>query len=109
MTDKSLVNTLQALVASKQRRQLKALDPRGAIGSKRVSVDYSAPARTGGGIAGPLVETQGVDGADTRTYHPAKTIVSSDGLRPYQVRRVATVTMKDANNETLPMVFNDVP
>lgn len=110
MTDKSLINTLQALVATRQRRQLKALDPRGALNSKRVAVDYTAPARgTGGGIASPLTEKTknvGTEGAPIlvadREYFTGG-LPSSDGLLILPAIKKQTFT--DANGETVVIDF----
>jgi hypothetical protein len=55
---------------------------------------------TGTGIASPLTESN----FDSRTYHPDEVVLSSDGLYAFVIRRVASITMADANGQQV--VFN---
>lgn len=110
-TGEAIKENLSAL--EKPRRKGAELNPRAAKGGvpavRSPGVPAPQPKGQAGGIAGPLVEITDPGGADTRTYHPPKTVISSDGLKAYQVQRVATLTMVDANNEEVALVFNDVP
>lgn len=81
MSDQRLIDNLNALLQPRQRKELKALEPRGPLGGKRVSVDYEEKA-TGGGIASPLTEKTKVVAGKTlpdNELWPAG-YPSSDGL-----------------------------
>lgn len=82
MSDQQLVDALNALVRPKRRKELKALEARGALPGRRASAQYKAPATGAGGIASPLTEKtkyQGGQQVADREYYAAGQ-VSSDGL-----------------------------
>lgn len=90
----SIVEDLRALTGgnSAQSKQLKTLDPRGALAAQRGRADYQEPeaANTGGGIASPLVET-------SREYWDTRHVFSSDGLYVMEIKPVKYLNMDDAN------------
>lgn len=55
----------------------------------------------GGGIDSPLTETAVTD----RTYHPDKTIKSSDGLFSLVIKPLRVVKFKDAGNADVQIIF----
>ena len=91
MSDKRLVTVLNALVKPTRRKELKPLEPRGALPGKRSFAEYTpTPSRTGGGIASPLVEQSYAE----RTWWP-NGLPSSDGIFEFPADR--RVTMTDSN------------
>ena len=101
MSDQQLIKTLNGLVTTRQRPALKALEPRGALPGRRVSVEYRERPNSNGGIASPLAEkTKTVEGqpvADGREYHPAQVLESSDGIFSLVLKPLKKVLMVDAD------------
>ena len=95
MSDKQLVTVLNALVSPDKRKELKALEPRGALPGKKAVALYARPATTGsGGVASPLTETSYA----SRTWWPNGQ-PSSDGIFEFPAQR--RVTMTDSNDVTV--------
>lgn len=102
MSDKQLVTALNSLVKPVSRKELKPLEPRGALAGKRATAEYKAPATgTGGGIASPLTEANYA----AREYHPTRYEVSSDGLYVREVKPIKKVVLTDANAAEVQMIF----
>ena len=102
MSDKQLVTALNSLVKPVSRKELKPLEPRGALAGKRATAEYKAPATaTGGGIASPLTETSYA----AREYHVTRYEVSSDGLYVREVKPIKKVVMTDANAAEVQMIY----
>ncbi|ODU49079.1 MAG: hypothetical protein ABS92_06810 [Thiobacillus sp. SCN 63-374] len=59
----------------------------------------------GGGIASPLVETAYA----SRSWHPAQTLTSTDGVFTFSVRFIKTLGMTDANGAGVALEFKDKP
>ncbi len=59
----------------------------------------------GGGIASPLTETAYAG----RTWHPAQTLTSTDGVFTFAVRFIKTIGMTDANGAPVSLEFKDKP
>ncbi|PJI49761.1 MAG: hypothetical protein CTR55_10500 [Pseudomonas sp.] len=91
----SIVADLRALTGGNttQSRQLKTLEPRGALAAQRGRADYQEPAAasTGGGIASPLTET-------SRETWDTQYLYSSDGVYVMELKPIKSVTFEDANN-----------
>ena len=106
MSDKQLVTALNSLVKPVPRKELRPLEPRGALAGKRATAEYTPPANTGaGGIASPLTEkTKLQDGAPVadREYYSTG-LVSSDGLLVLPATKKLTFT--DANGAEVVMDF----
>jgi hypothetical protein len=104
-TGKAVVEDLNRLTApGRPRSNLSPVSPVGSLPAAVGRGEYKKPAATTGGIASPLVERP-----DTRTFHEAKAVWSSDGFMPLLVKRVATVSMLDANAEAVELEFENVP
>lgn len=58
-----------------------------------------------GGIASPLAEAD----YTARTWHDPEILTSTDGLFSFLVRRVASITMTDANNDEVVLNFANKP
>lgn len=101
MSDSDLLRTLRALAGNDGRNGLGPLEPRGALTGKRVSVAYTKPKTGGGGIAGPLIETDGT----LRTWWPNGP-VSTDGLIVFPAIRA--LKLRDANKELVEVQLADV-
>lgn len=100
-----VVEDLQRLQrAPQQRRTLRTVPSVGAVPATRGRASYTPPPATGGGISSPLTETP-----DTRTFHPVRTITTTDGLFVFAMARTATVTMTDATGAEVLMEFDNVP
>lgn len=87
-----------------QRRTLRTVPPVGAVPASRGRASYTPPPATGGGISSPLNETPG-----TRTFHPVRTVTTTDGLFVFAMARTATITMTDAVGVEVLMEFDNVP
>ncbi len=57
------------------------------------------------GIAGPLAETAYAD----RTWHPEKTVASSDGLFSLRIKPIKSMKFADANGSAVEMTFKSPP
>ncbi|WP_271103413.1 hypothetical protein [Pseudomonas tohonis] len=102
MSDSELLRTLQALVGPEGRKSLNVLEPRGALSGKRVSIAYTKPKTgTGGGIASPLIETNGA----LRTWWPNGPI-STDGLIVFPA--IKALKLQDANGAMVDVQLADV-
>ncbi|WP_165681095.1 hypothetical protein [Metapseudomonas otitidis] len=101
MSDSDLLRTLRALAGNDVRNGLGPLEPRGALTGKRVSVAYTKPKTGGGGIAGPLIETDGT----LRTWWP-NGFASTDGL--LVLPAIKTLVLKDANGERVEVQLADI-
>lgn len=101
-----VVEDLQRLQRTpQQRRTLRTVPPVGAVTASRGRGSYTPPpAAGGGGISSPLTETTG-----TRTFHPVRTVTTTDGLFVFAMARTATVTMTDAAGAEVLMEFDNVP
>lgn len=87
------------------RRSLPTVEPVGARPAARGRGVYTPPPATqgGGGIAGPLVEV-------SRTYAPDPEYIETiDGSGYFKVRRVASITMKDANDNEVVFTYLQAP
>lgn len=93
MSDKQLVTVLNALVKPTRRKELKPLEPRGALAGKRSVAEYTPPATSGGGIASPLVEPSYA----ARQYHPNRTIATTDGIFTIVEKPIKQITQQDDN------------
>lgn len=87
-----------------QRRTLRPIAPVGALPPSTGRGVYKPPASTvGGGIAGPLVEV-------SRTYATEPEFVETiDGSGYFKVRRVASITMVDANGNEVVFTYIKAP
>lgn len=102
MADRSNSATLAADIRAitgtdgQQRKQLKTLEPRGALDEKRGRADYVEPqaTATSGGIASPLAESSYLE----RTYWDEKVITSTDGLFSFKIKPIKAIRQLDANN-----------
>lgn len=95
-----LVNDLASLNSERPQPTLRREEPRGGIPSKRgyAEKNYQPGSGEGGaGIASPLTEGAGGRLELARTYHPKRTLRSSDGLFVWEVAPVATIRFTDAN------------
>jgi len=104
-TGKSVADDIQSLVQPpRQAKPLPRIDPVGPLPAQRGTGNYQAPSGgggSGGGIAGPLVETPG-----TRTYHESTVVISStDGSTFMALKMPAVVTMTDANGVEIPFSY----
>lgn len=100
MSDKSLIQTLNALLVPDQRKTLKALEPRGSLGGKRVVSAYRATATGGSGVAWPLKErTKPQDGKQVpdRDFWPDLIVTTSDGIFTFEVPPFRTLKLDDAD------------
>ena len=106
MSDKQLVSVINSLVNPDKRKELKALEPRGALPGKKAVAQYSRPSTTGtGGIASPVTEAD----ASAREYWPERLVPSSDGLSWLRWKPLKKIVMQDANGEPVILEFKDVP
>lgn len=102
MSDKRLVTVLNALVKPTRRKELKPLEPRGALPGKRSFAEYTpTPSRTGGGIASPLVEPSYA----AREFWGDRYFTTSDGFFALQLQPVKKIVMQDANGEPVVQQF----
>lgn len=110
-TGRNIQNDLNALAPSPRKqaglRVLEGRGPRPATSSP--ALNRPTPTNATAGIASPLQEQTGEAGADTRTYHPERSVVSTDGLWVIRVKRTASITLLDANGAEVVMEFRDVP
>lgn len=98
------VEDLNSLVTpAPQRRQLAAVEPRGAVPAQQGRGDYTPPPTGTGGIASPLTE---LDYAD-REYWDAITINSSDGMLSFRVKPIKKIIQADANDAEVVQLFAD--
>ena len=106
MSDQSLIDTLNALMQPRQRKELKPLEPRGDLPGKRVSVAY-VPKALGGGIASPLTEKTKVVGGQTVPDNALwpQGHTSSDGL--FVLPAWKTQNFTDANGDDVVFEFAD--
>jgi hypothetical protein len=92
---------------AKQRAQVDPLQPIAApkqiLAITALGRDLSAAQSGGLGIASPL--TEGLYSA--RTWHTSQNITSTDGLITMQVRAVDTITLTDANDNTVQIILAD--
>ena len=96
-TGATMVDDLRALTtgAKPARKQLKALDPIGALAAKRGRADYTEPdAPSSTGIASPLSEPD----FTAREFWPEKVITSTDGLFSFKIKPIKSLRQLDANN-----------
>lgn len=102
----SVVEDINRLITpTRVRRTLRSVPAAGALPTTRGRGNYTPPPpATGGGISSPLTETPG-----TRTFHPVRTITTTDGLFVFAMARTATVTMTDATGAEVLMEFDNVP
>lgn len=101
MSDRSLIRNLNALLSPDQRKTLKAIEPRGALSGKRVSVAYMAPTAGAGGIASPLTEktkTVGEAVVPDRDLYGESLLMSSDGLFVLSVASIKILRFLDAES-----------
>lgn len=87
-----------------QRKPLPSIEPVGAVPASRGRGDYKAPPSSStGGIAGPLEEV-------SRTYATEPEYIETiDGSGYFQVRRVASITMVDANGNEVEFTYLQAP
>jgi len=92
----------------RQRRQLSAVEPRGALGAQKGVGNYvpprSAPS-AGGGVASPLNETD----YTAREYWTEQTVASSDGLLSFRVKAIKKIVQTDANSAEVVQQFAQPP
>ena len=102
--EESLIRDLSSLTPEQPQPTLRREEPRGGIPASRGYAEHNLQPgtggqSTGGGIASPLIE--GGQGATApsryRTYHPAQTVRSTDGLFVWEIEPVASLTFHDAN------------
>lgn len=86
------------------RRPLPSIEPVGALPASRGRGDYKAPPPSAaGGIAGPLEEV-------SRTYATDPEYIETiDGSGYFKVRRVASITMVDANGNEVEFTYLQAP
>lgn len=105
MSTHDLVGTLNSLLNPRQRKTLKAVEPRGVLRGSRASVLYTPKGVQGGGIASPLTEKtklqDDVAVADREYY--AQGITSSDGL--LVLPAIKKQTFADANAAEVVLLF----
>jgi hypothetical protein len=104
----SIVANLRALTgdSGQASKQLKALDPRGALAAKRGRADYKAPSTGSGGISGPLTEILNEDGSSTRVYHDHTTkLYSNDYLLAVEINPLKTLSTHDGDGNLLQINF----
>lgn len=94
------------LVPPSTPRSLRKLEERGGVSPKSTTATNTPkPLNAGGGIAGPLVETE-----TPREYHPDVLVPTTDGLAWGRFPSVKKVFMADANAVEFSMEYrNDVP
>lgn len=102
MSDKQLVTALNSLVKPNLRKELKPLEPRGALAGKRATAEFKAPATgTGGGIASPVTETSFA----SREFWPDRFLQTSDGVFVIQLQPPKKIVMADANSAEVVLQF----
>lgn len=102
MSDKQLVTVLNALVKPVRRKELKPLEPRGALPGKRSFAEYApTPSTTGGGIASPLTELSYA----AREFWDDHYFTTSDGLFALQLQPLKKIVMQDANGNPVVQQF----
>lgn len=69
------------------------------------SAPITAAGTSSGGIASPLTESSYA----ARVYYPAKNVTTTDGLFTMAVRHLHQITLLDANNASVSMIFQDAP
>lgn len=72
---------------------------------ERTGSSAPIPLSGSGGIASPLTEASYAE----RVYFPAKNLVTSDGLFTMSVQHLQQISMRDANDATVIMIFKDKP
>ncbi|MCJ8168627.1 hypothetical protein [Atopomonas sediminilitoris] len=106
MTDQRFVADLNSLESRRRSSgQLAELARRGQLKGQRRVAEYKAPASGGGGISSPLTETS----AAARTHWPEQTLTSSDGLFTFAIKPVKKVTLRDADNAEVEMIYAQPP
>lgn len=104
-----LVDNLNALIMQRARSALQILQARGAVPGKTGTGSFKGQEQNsgGGGIAGPLVEiTDPQTLRAKRTYYDKVTqIYSNDFLFAIELRPLKTITMQDANKQTVQLQF----
>lgn len=100
--DQSLVTDLRSLIKpAQEKRQLPALESRGADPGLRGTGTYKEKASSVAGIASPLQEQD----AATRAYFDSQLIESSDGLFTLRIRPLERLDMRDANGDEVVFRF----
>jgi hypothetical protein len=115
-SQRMLTDIAEVLPRERQQPTLKSEPARGAIPAARgvAERNYQPGSGAGGGITGPLVEglTAPEGGAATdpqlaRTYHPAQTFSTSDGLFTFEHEAIAQVQMRDGAGNPLQVKLAD--
>jgi len=105
-TGRSVVKDINRLTRPRpQRKPLPSIEPVGAVPASRGRGDYKAPlpSSSTGGIAGPLEEV-------SRTYATDPEYIETiDGSGYFKVRRVASITMVDANGNEVEFTYLQAP
>lgn len=107
-TGRSVIDDLNSVVTpTQQGRTLATLDPRGSRPAARGIADYKAPAGggKGGGIAGPLQETD----VGKREYFEYRNVPTSDGLFVFLEQSIKMVVLRDANNVDTEFIYLQEP
>lgn len=106
----SIKKDLNRLIEQRQPQQplpaaapVPGITPKTGSASPRPKTEQQAG--TGGGIASPLAEAD----YTARTWHAPEILTSTDGLFSFLVRRVASITMTDANDEEVVLNFANKP
>ncbi|PWG61780.1 hypothetical protein [Sediminicurvatus halobius] len=100
MTIREEMRRLQSL--EPQRARLRPLENPGPVPAG-VGVGEAAQGGSGAGIASPLTERD----PSQRTYHPVRTITTSDGLFQFDWQPLASLVMEDANAQPVVLEFAD--
>lgn len=105
----NLVDDLNSLIMQRARRALQVLQARGAVPGQTGTGSFKGQEQSsgGGGIASPLVEiTDPATLRAKRTYHDKLMyIYSNDFLFAIELRPLKTITMQDANKQTVQLQF----
>ena len=93
MSSKDLTEALRALTEQANNRPSvqDAMNARGATGRSVASALLDGGGN-GGGIASPLTETNYAD----RTWHPERTITSTDGVWALKIKPLKSIKFNDA-------------
>lgn len=104
MADKQFRDSLQQLTKGTGRATLR-LPPLEQPGPIPAGIGVGNPSSGGSsaGIASPLSEPD----PSKRTYHPARQILSSDGIFAIEHQPLASITMTDATGREVVLEFAD--
>lgn len=102
----TLVTDLRSLLKpAQEKRQLPALESRGAAPGQRGTGTYKAKPSAVAGIASPLQEQN----AATRSYFDPQLIESSDGLFTLRIQPLEQLEMRDASGDEVVFRFKAPP